>query len=243
MKVVVQQGLASLGGALVPRLLADGHDVRVPMRAAPAALPRGVRWADARPADVIVTAAGGLRGLDAVGEDALRAAASSAAADGARLVVVGRSDRGYVEDVLRRSAGAWTLQAVTTLHEDLDALLRHRATAELLLPLETALQPVAAAEAADRVARLVRTDAAGRVPDFGGPEVRLLEDLALAWVRAEGRRCRLVRRDRPRFDGAWVTPRRCGGRLGWEQGLAQRSPLPETVDGAEQPVGAEASGA
>jgi hypothetical protein len=270
MKVVLTRAGGPLEDRLVPRLLQAGHDVRV--LAAPEgvvdrrALPAGVRLtAGIADADAVLVVVGRLDGVRPDELDKLDALAADVAATGrAKLLVVARSHAGRVEALLSEhdAGAAWTtLQGVTVLHDDVAALFARRGHGRTLtVPAGVALQPVDAGEVADRVVRLLRTEAAGRVPDFGGPSVRLVDDLACAWLRwrdAEpdpdperpGERCRVEvvepgEDGGERWPGAWLAPKRTTGTIEFETWLShQRSATgTEPGDGGHQPFGAELGG-
>lgn len=56
------------------------------------------------------------------------------------------------------------------------------------LPTDLPLQPIAAADVAERVAELVGEAPSGRAPDIGGPEVLTVGEAAATWKRATGLR-------------------------------------------------------
>ena len=242
MKVVLPRAGGPLEDRLVPRLLAAGHDVRV--LAAPEgivdrrALPTGVRITTTTDdADAVLVVVGRLDGVRPDELDRLDELATAVAVEGnAKLVVVARSHVGRVEEILARHDGhgrGWTLQGVTVLHDDVAALFARRARGSTLaVPAGVAFQPVDAGEVADRVVRLLRSEPAGRVPDFGGPTIQAVDDLACAWLRWRNADqpcgCRVTVVD-PDADGAaehwpgsWLSPRRTSGTLDFESWLTAR---------------------
>ena len=244
MQVVLPRAGGPLEDQLVPALLAAGHDVRV--LAAPEgivdrrALPAGVRLTPTVDvADAVVVVVGRIDGVrpDELAQLDELAAAVARRGDRTKLVVIARSHVVRVEEQLAAHEGlGWTLQGVTALHDDVAALFARRAHgATLAVPAGVALQPVDAAEVAERVVRLVRSEPAGRVPDFGGPAIRAVDDLACAWLRwrnaAEadsGCKCRVSVIDpeldgaAERWPGAWLSPRRTTGTLDFEHWLTNR---------------------
>jgi hypothetical protein len=267
MKVVLTRAGGPLEDRLVPCLLQAGHDVRV--LAAPEgivdrrSLPTGVRpIGGVADADAVLVVIGRLEGVRSDELDQLDALAGEVSATGrAKLVVVARSHVSRVEAILTRhdDGAAWTtLQGVTALHDDVAALFARRAHGRALtVPNGVALQPVDPAEVADRVVRLLRAEPAGRVPDFGGPSIRLVDDLACAWLRwrdadpdapieGAGERCRVEVVDPDvdgtieRWPGAWLTPKRTVGAIEFETWLEHRrsASAAEAVQRGDQPVGA-----
>jgi hypothetical protein len=261
-QVVLTRAGGPLEDRLVPRLLAAGHDLRV--LAAPEgivdrrALPTGVRLTDTLAgADVVLVVVGRLDGVRSDELDKLDALAAEVAATGwARLVVAARSHVGRVESILGGHDVGWTLQGCTVLHDDVAALFARRAHgSRLAVPAGVALQPVDAGEVADRVVRLLRAEPAGRVPDFGGPAVRNVDDLACAWLRwrnddedppADRCRVEVVEPDDDgtveRWPGAWLTPRRTVGTVDFEAWLAHRGSAAESVERRQQAAGADRAG-
>ena len=166
MKVVLTRGGGALADAVIPRLLAGGHDVRVPGPPPGVeerrSLPVGVRRMDEGEADAVLVLGAGLASVE---RHAVR---------GARVVVVTDRDVEAIESALAASGAAWTLQVTTVLHDDLARALRTAGA----VPHATAVQPIDAGEVADRVVRLLRAAPACRVPDAGGPARRTLGELA-----------------------------------------------------------------
>ncbi|MGK8525424.1 SDR family oxidoreductase [Nocardia asteroides] len=76
------------------------------------------------------------------------------------------------------------------------------------LPSDFRFQPVAAVDVARRVAELVEGGPLGRAPDFGGPEVLTMAQLAQVWQEARQRPRRIVRLPVPGRVGR-------GYRAGW----------------------------
>ncbi|CAM5717232.1 NAD-dependent epimerase/dehydratase family protein OS=Streptomyces alboniger OX=132473 GN=CP975_05370 PE=4 SV=1 [Streptomyces alboniger] len=98
----------------------------------------------------------------------------------------------------------------------------------LFLPAGVRDQPVEVAEVADRLAGLAAGAPAGRVEDLGGPQVRTLESLARAYLKAAGRRRAVV--NVPLWGAAYrgfrggghLTPQRATGTGTFEEYLARR---------------------
>ena len=81
-----------------------------------------------------------------------------------------------------------TIVRATQFHELIAGLLRAAERLPVVpLPLRFRFQPVAAADVAGRIAELARARPAGRVADFGGPELLTLGDMARTWRHARGR--------------------------------------------------------
>jgi uncharacterized protein YbjT (DUF2867 family) len=93
------------------------------------------------------------------------------------------------EALVRAGSVPWTILRATQFHTLLDFVLKQVARFPVLtLPTGWRFQPVAPADVAGRVRAAMTAGPAGRVPDFGGPEVLRLGELARAWLRAHGLR-------------------------------------------------------
>ncbi|MET8686706.1 NAD(P)H-binding protein [Streptomyces sp. NPDC004732] len=241
--ILVTGGTGTLGRLVTERLRADGHEVRVLSRhTRPYAVDlREGTGLDAAVtgADVIVHCATTLRGGDERAAKNLIAAAQKAGV--AHLVyisIVGidRVPLGYyktklaVERLIEESGLGWTVLRTTQFH---DLVLRiMEASAKLpvmLLPGGVSDQPIEVGEVADRLAQLAAAPPAGRVDDMGGPEVRTFPDLARAYLRASGKRRRVLpvrlagRTYRAARAGGHLTPGRAVGKGTFEEYLAVRS--------------------
>ncbi|MEU6826468.1 NAD(P)H-binding protein [Streptomyces atriruber] len=241
--ILVTGGTGTLGRLVTERLRADGHEVRVLSRhTRPYAVDlREGTGLDAAVtgADVIVHCATTLRGGDERAAKNLIAAARKAGV--AHLVyisIVGidRVPLGYyktklaVERLIEESGLGWTVLRTTQFH---DLVLRiMEASAKLpvmLLPGGVSDQPIEVGEVAARLAQLAAGPPAGRAEDMGGPEVRTFPDLARAYLRASGKRRRVLpvrlagRTYRAARAGGHLTPERAVGKGTFEEYLAARS--------------------
>jgi uncharacterized protein YbjT (DUF2867 family) len=99
----------------------------------------------------------------------------------------------------------------TQLHDLTLTAVRQIAKLPLaLVPAGVRVQPVDAAEVADRLAGLALGDPAGLVPDLGGPRVYGMDDLVRGYLTATGRRRPIVR---VRFAGRAYRAVRAGANL------------------------------
>ncbi|MER6877757.1 NAD(P)H-binding protein, partial [Amycolatopsis sp. NPDC000673] len=203
--ILVTGGTGRLGRALVPRLAADGHAVRVLSRRAPA--DKQTRRGD------LLTGAGlddALDGVKAIVHCATGNGRSDI--DGTRNLVqaAARTERPHLlyvsivgadrvelsyyraklacEQLVERSGLPWTIQRTTQFHE----LVAWMCTSQrwlpmIVMPRGVSFQPVDTADVAARLAALVGAPA-GRAPDLGGPEVRPAADLARAYARSRALR-------------------------------------------------------
>jgi hypothetical protein len=236
-KVVLTSREGALRRRLVDRLRAGGHDPR-PLSDAP--LPAGAELRDALgDAGAVVHVAGGLHGPADADLDDTRRVARAAAATGTHLVLVVPGPIAAVEAVLESAGEGWTLQPTTNHARDVaEWLAALRIGPVLPVPRSLLLQPIDPGDVADRLEHLLRAGPAGRVPAFGGPEVRRADDLARAWLRAGGRHGAVVPTDRVAIPAGVMTfPDRAVGRTTWDEWL--RDLRQQAPDRGEEPVGAE----
>ena len=152
------------------------------------------------------------------------------------IVGVDRVPFGYyksklaVEKLVEASGLGWTVLRATQFHDLLLQLFQGLAKVPvMLLPAGVSDQPVETAEVAARLAELAAGAPAGRVVDLAGPEVRTLESLARAYLKASGRRRALV--NVPLWGAAYrqfragghLAPEHAVGKGTFEQYLAARS--------------------
>ncbi|GAB2854015.1 NAD(P)H-binding protein [Streptomyces deserti] len=241
--ILVTGGTGTLGRLVTERLRADGHEVRVLSRhAQPYAvdLREGGPGLDAAVAgvDTIVHCASSPRGGDEQAATHLIAAARRAGVGHLVYISIVGVDRvpfGYyksklaVEKLVEESGLGWTVLRTTQFHDLLFMLFQGLSKLPvLLLPAGVRDQPVEVAEVADRLAELAPGAPAGRVADMGGPEVRTLESLARAYLRATGRRRAVVNVPlwgaayRAFRGGGHLTPERAVGKGTFEAYLAAR---------------------
>jgi len=210
MKVLVTGGTGVLGREVVGRLRERDHDVRVLTH-------RSASTPDAVQGDLDTPGDPGLRravtGVDTIVHCAtagdvrrpwrdlaqtrnLLDAASDQRPHIVYISIVGvdRIRFGYYrakwgcERMIAASGLPWTTQRVTQFHDFI--LVAATALTKLpvaLVPRRLPFQPVDVGEVADRLASLASEDPARRVPDFGGPEVRFLDDLVHTYLQFSGR--------------------------------------------------------
>ncbi|MEW2388197.1 NAD(P)H-binding protein [Streptomyces venezuelae] len=241
--ILVTGGTGTLGRLVTERLRADGHEVRVLSRhTQPYAVDlREGTGLDAAVTgvDVIVHCASSVRGGDERAARNLIAAAEKAGV--AHLVyisIVGidRVPMGYyktklaVERLIEESGLGWTVLRATQFHDLVLQIMEASAKLPvMLLPGGVSDQPIEVGEVADRLAELAAAPPAGRVEDMGGPEVRTFPELAHAYLRASGKRRRVLpvrlagRTYRAARAGGLLTPDRAVGKRTFEEYLAVRS--------------------
>jgi len=246
--ILVTGGTGTLGRAVVRRLLAQGRPVRVLSRTAHTPGEHGWAVGD------LVTGEGVDAALAGVGSvvhcatsngkrdvEATRRLADAAGRAGVShllyvsIVGVDRVPLGYyraklaAERVAEESGLGWTVLRATQFHDLLLKLLGGLAKSPVLpLPSGFRFQPVDVRDVAERLADLVVAGPSGRVADVGGPEVRRLDDLARAYLRARGIRRPLLpvripgATARAYRAGLHLAPDRTVGAITFEQVLAER---------------------
>ncbi|MGW0997396.1 SDR family oxidoreductase [Streptomyces sp. NPDC002523] len=241
--ILVTGGTGTLGRLVTERLRADGHEVRVlSRRTQPYAvdLREGGPGLDAALTGVqtVVHCASTPRGGDERAAQNLIVAARRAGVGHLVYISIVGVDRvpfGYyrskfaVERMVEESGLGWTVLRATQFHDLLVTVFQGLAKPPVMpLPAGVSDQPVEVAEVADRLTRLALAAPAGRVPDMGGPEVRTLDSLARAYLRAAGRRRAVL--NVPLFGksygafrvGGHLVPEEAVGKVTFEEYLARR---------------------
>jgi uncharacterized protein YbjT (DUF2867 family) len=251
--ILVTGGTGTLGGAVVNRLLRIGHAVRVlSRRPRPARAPAMVQWvtgelltgaglAEAVGAtQVIVHCASDPRSsrVDLEGTaNLLQAARAVGTPHLVYISIVGVDRIPYryyqakleAERLIEASGLPWTILRTTQFHQLILLIAQSLARLPVVpVPAATSVQPIDAAEVADRLAGLAAGPACGREPDMGGPEIRTATSLLRAYLRISGRH-RLVlpvRLPGATFrgyrEGGHLAPEHTVGRRTWEAFLAQQ---------------------
>ncbi|MCX4702337.1 SDR family oxidoreductase [Streptomyces sp. NBC_01373] len=240
---LVTGGSGTLGRLVTERLRAGGHEVRVLSRhTQPYAvdLREGGAGLDAAVAgvDTIVHCASTPRGGDEQAAAHLIAAARRAGVGHLAYISIVGVDRvplGYyrtklaVEKQVEESGLGWTVLRTTQFHDLLVQVFQVLAKGPVVpLPAGVRDQPIEVAEVAGRLAELAAGAPAGRVEDMGGPEVRSLESLARAYLRAAGRKRAVVnvplagKAYRGFRAGGHLTPERAVGKGTFEDYLAAK---------------------
>jgi uncharacterized protein YbjT (DUF2867 family) len=250
MNVLVTGGTGALGRHVVRLLRASGHRARIFSRnpkghddAVTGDLSTGAGLAKALTGMDRVIHAGSaatqptrLRATDVVGTRRLLAMAHEA---GVRHVVyvsiVGMEGVAYpyyrykleAEAILQENIVPWSILRATQFHTLMETFLRGFSVVPLLatVPFKWQFQPVAPVDVAARLVEVVKNEPAGRLPDFGGPEVRDFKSIARSWLDARKSHRRLVNLPLPlKFsrqfaEGRLLTPDHRDGKITFEQYL------------------------
>jgi len=134
------------------------------------------------------------------------------------------------EAVVREGAVPWSILRATQFHPFVELMLGGfcRLPGLAAVPYNIQLQPVDAGEVAQRVVDVVTGSPAGMLPDFGGPEIHDLKDLATSWLAARKSRRKLLNLPVPfRFArqmaaGGLLCPDHKEGSLTFERYLAEK---------------------
>ena len=239
----------TLGQTLLPRLRDDGHDVLAASRSPPTDddaawqtldLTGGPGVDDAvSDVDVVVHAAtapqGDSEAVDVRGTERLVEAAAAAGVSNFLYVsIVGVDEIPFsyyqhkraAEEIVEASDVPSTIVRATQFHPFVAGLLDTVSRLPVWpLPTRFQLQPIAVEEVVDAIVGHAMPEAAGRVPEVGGPEVRTLGELARAYRAAKGFRRPVVRFPLPgKVAGGFragdaTTPDRAVGSVTWEEWL------------------------
>jgi uncharacterized protein YbjT (DUF2867 family) len=253
--ILVTGGTGTLGHHLVPRLAQAGHKLRVlSRRARPPANGAEYVTGDLTTGEglepavdgiaTVVHCAGSAKGDDVKTRNLVHAASRAGSRHLIYISVVGadevpvdtafdRGTFGYfaakrrAEEAIADSGLPWTILRATQFHESLLAVFQQMAKMPVI-PVFAGVrfQPVAGGEVAERLAALAVGEPAGRVPDFAGPRVHGMDELARGYLEAAGKRrvvlpVRLPGRAAAAVrTGANLAPDRAVGIRTWEDHLA-----------------------
>jgi uncharacterized protein YbjT (DUF2867 family) len=249
-EVLVTGGTGTLGRRLVERLRERDREVRVMSRGGRP----GTAWGDLLTGEGVGEAVRGVgtvvhlatdprkaRRADVGGtERLLREAAAAGVRHFVYVSVVGadRNPFSYyrakldAERAVERSEVPWTLLRSTQFHEFVLGLLGSSDRLPFaVVPKGFLLQPVDAGEVAGRLVELALSEPAGRVPDFGGPEVRTAAQLARSYRGAKGLGKGVLEVPVPGGaarafrEGAQVAPGSARGTISWEEFLRRTIPV------------------
>ncbi len=134
------------------------------------------------------------------------------------------------EALVRESAVPWSIARATQFHSLINVMLRESAKwPVMMLASDFQFQPVDPGDVAEHLCRCLAQGPAGRVRDFGGPEVLKLGDMARTWLELLGKSKPIWRTPLPGKtaralrQGALTCPDEKHGTITWIEWLRQRS--------------------
>ncbi|WP_448616641.1 SDR family oxidoreductase [Modestobacter sp. URMC 112] len=254
--VLVTGGSGQLGRRVVRALTSEGHPVRIlSRRPAPPPAPgadvvvadlgtgAGLAGAVAGTAAIVLCATDPRRSrtVDVQGTARLVAAAQGAGRPHVVFISIVGIDRiptAYyrsklaAERTIERSGLPWTVLRTTQFHAFVDDLVGRMGKLPVVpVPRGWRVQPIDVDEVARRLAAVVESGPAGRLPDLGGPEVFGVEQLVRDGLRSTGRRRPVIELPLPgaasaalRAGANLVPGNRSGGRT-WREFLDGRRPV------------------
>jgi len=240
MRVLVAGGTGTVGRHVVDHLVTEGADVRV--------LSRGRRsgrrdvehmTGNVRSGDGLDAAVAGVDTVVACVDPVEHLVAAAARAGSPHLVyisIVGVDRIPFFyyrrkladERLIAASGLPWTMLRATQFHDLIAVIMRLLSKPPVMaLPAGTSFQPVDVREVGQRLARLALDEPAGRAPDFAGPQVRAVGDLARSYLSMTGKR-RLIlpvwlpgRVFRAIRAGENMAPQHAAGSITFEEYLAE----------------------
>jgi uncharacterized protein YbjT (DUF2867 family) len=253
MNVLVTGGTGTLGRHVVRLLRASGHRARIFSRnpkghddAVQGDLTTGAGLAKAVIGmDAIIHAASAttevtkLHATDVTGTRRLLAMAREAGVKRVVYVsIVGIDGVTYpyykykvaAEAIVEENILPWSILRATQFHPLVETFLGAFSKLPFIttIPFKWQFQPVDASEVAARLVEVVKNEPAGRLPDFGGPEVRNLWSLADSWLIARQVKKRRVNLPLPfKFSrqfaaGRLLCPDHADGKITFEQYLREK---------------------
>jgi uncharacterized protein YbjT (DUF2867 family) len=256
MNILVTGGTGTLGRHVVRLLRNAGHRARILSRnprghvdAVQGDLATGVGLIKALSGmDAIIHAASAttqltkLRQTDVVGTRRLLAMAREERVKHVVFIsIVGMEGIAYpyyrtklaAEAVVEESIIPWTILRATQFHSLMETFLGVFSKPPMLaaVPFAWQFQPVDPSEVATRLVQVVKQEPAGRLPDFGGPEVRDFKGIAESWLKSRKLSKRLINLSLPlKFSrqfaaGRLLCPDHKDGKITFEQYLAEKYPI------------------
>jgi uncharacterized protein YbjT (DUF2867 family) len=242
---VVIGGTGVLGRAVVDRLLSGGlsggADVRILSRGHRRSHPDVEHFTgNVRTGEGLDEALAGVDTIVACVDSAQHVVAAAKRAGSPHLVytsIVGVDRLPFVymrnrladERLIAASGLPWTVLRATQFHELIAVLLRLVAKPPvMMLPAGLSFQPVDVREVGGRLADLALGEPAGRAPDFAGPQVRTIGDLARSYLAMVGKRRPIVpvrlpgKVFRAYRAGSHLAPEHASGKITFDEYLAQQ---------------------
>ncbi|GIV04257.1 MAG: epimerase [Candidatus Binatia bacterium] len=219
MRILITGGNGTLGRELTTAAVQAGYLVRIGSRHGPPhATPQGLEWVQIQLAngsglaaavervEAVIHAASNPRRATTVDVEGTRHLIEACRVAGVKHLVyvsiVGIEEiplpyyrcKLQAERIVAQSGVPFSILRATQFHTFLDGLLSAAARFPLIMPLPTdfQVQSVAPSEVAARLVRALAEGPAGRLPDFGGPEVMTLGQAAEQWGQIRGRAKRRI---------------------------------------------------
>lgn len=134
------------------------------------------------------------------------------------------------EAVVRESIIPWSILRATQFHTLIEVFLGAfcKVPGLAMVPFKWQFQPVDTKDVARRLIEVVTHEPAGMLPDFGGPEIHDLKNLAVAWLAARKDKRRLVdlpiplKFSRQLADGKLLCPEHKDGTITFDQYLSEK---------------------
>jgi uncharacterized protein YbjT (DUF2867 family) len=134
------------------------------------------------------------------------------------------------EAIVEENMVPWSILRATQFHSLMEYFLGAFSKLPFVatVPFKWQFQPVDPSEVAARIVEIVRQDPAGRLPDFGGPEVRDFKSIAQSWLGAHKVHKRLINLPLPfKFsrqfaEGRLLCPEHRDGKITFEQYLQEK---------------------
>ena len=134
------------------------------------------------------------------------------------------------EEIVRENLVPWSILRATQFHTLMETFLRAfaRLPRVAAVPFDWQFQPVDTRDVAARLVEIATGEPAGRLPDFGGPEVRDFKSITESWLKARRLQKRLVDLKLPMAfsrqfaAGRLLCPDHTDGRITFEQYLIRK---------------------
>ncbi|HTU14804.1 MAG TPA: NAD(P)H-binding protein [Solirubrobacterales bacterium] len=211
MKIAVVGGTGMVGGKVVAKLAADGHDVRILTRNPPAELPSGASHhpIDLKTREGLDSALAGIETvIDVANEqkaarqvlvdgtaDLLRRCEAASIDHYVGISILGCEKFGFKyyaaktaqEEVIRSAPIGWSLLKASQFHELLEMVFGSVARFRLSPTGSIPLQTIAASVVAERLAAIAVSGPTRETETIAGPRIETLAAMSRTWRRAEGR--------------------------------------------------------
>ncbi|HKJ67642.1 MAG TPA: NAD(P)-dependent oxidoreductase [bacterium] len=255
MKVLITGGTGTLGSELVRAVTGTGHTVRIVSRRsrpenindniefaqADLSTGEGVTEAVSGVSTIIHAATSPYSGALEVDVEGTRRLMAASEPNGVEHFIypsiVGIEDIHFnyyrhkleAEHIIQEGAVPYSILRGTQFHSLIDQFITALLRVPFVSPFPTdfQVQSVAARDMAGRLSRLLEEGPGGRLPNFGGPEVQQLREMARVWMAVRQQQKRVVRLPLPGQmasafrEGKNTDPNRKQGRTTWQEWLTE----------------------